>query len=202
MGRRNHVTTTADRSMFSTAALSTGEGGTQARSDETRLQASFPASPLWDEYDEDVVTLLRYRLVTNQIGEDPAAPDSSGVHDAAAYWGAAPWRTFLDYSWGGNAPDLDGAPEPDWEGKKLHSNLGPNLIPPPLTTPTTEMERTVLPTLSAEPPFIGNGKANPSLTSIQNKAYLVNSQLVGNTPIVGGSTQPGSSAPGRVGLID
>jgi hypothetical protein len=204
-------TTAVHHNMTSKASKDTGSpGGEQAQSNTARLQGAFPDSPMMGttiSYGESVVNLLRYQLVTNTIGpdvgegvdlEDPRA-------QAQGYWGFEdPKWTALDYAPeapAGLAPDLDGQPEDsenDIAGNTVASNLGPNLRPPPINSPTDDVTTRVLPDLRSTPPFIGNGKANPRKSSLVNKEKLVESQEEGNVPLVKGGN-PSSDYAGDIG---
>jgi hypothetical protein len=160
-------------------------------------------------YGPDTVGLLRYKLVTNQIGDDPVTLDEVEPRaEAQNYWGFEdPKWTALDYapeSPTGLAPDLDGQPPEaaDIAGNTVASYLGPNLRPPPINNPTAVVidpdHPAVLPDLRSTPPFIGNGKANPRKSSLVNKEKLVESQEKGNVPLVKGGN-PSSEYAGDIG---
>ena len=207
-------TTAVHHNMTSAAAKDTGSpGGEQAQSNTARLQEAFPDSPMLGDnptYDPDAVSLLRYKLVTNQIGDDPATPDEVEPRaEAQTYWGFEdPKWTALDYAPTESdpdlAPDLDGQPANaiDIAGNIVASYLGPNLRPPPINNPTAPVidddNPAVLPDLLSTPPFIGNGKANPRKSSLVNKEKLVESQAEGNTPLVKGGN-PSSDYAGDIG---
>ena len=192
--------------MVSPAALRTSSAGGSAQANDAHLAAAFPASPMLGAdptYGEGVVDLLRYRLVTNTIGLDPASADAeASISESQGYWGfSTPGETDLDYSTDPApiAPDLDGVDAEDsTDGNTVASNLGPNLLPPDIINPSANVDSIVLPVLNSAPPFVGNGKANPRATSITNKAELVETQLLGNTPLpLGGN--PSDAADGNVG---
>jgi len=191
-GHMTHATTTADRSMVSSAAKRTGSpGGDLAESVEARLIAAFPASPMMGtdaDYDAKAVSKYKYLLLTNKV----AASDQGA---AAGYWGfstpeseeAIGLASSADLSWAG-APNLEGKPGVDIDGNALASNHMPNLAVPPLNAPSTVVETVVI-TSPSEPPGVGNGLANPSSTSTAIQEHVVDSQEDGNTPTPGGPTQ-------------
>jgi hypothetical protein len=179
-------TTAVHHSMTSNAALDTGSpGGEQARSNTTRLQNSFPGSPMLgpvaaDAYNEAAVSKLKFGLVTNTIGSTPAIEDDVEPRaQSQTYWGlSTPEDADLNYSAVGYAPDLDAAPPADdAAGKPVASYLGPNLNVPPINNPTNvvidDKHPAVLPDLTSFPPFVGNGRANPRATSTIHKEELV-----------------------------
>ena len=186
-----HVTTTADRSMRSSAALRSGGGpeadtAQLARSDEASLIASFPASPMMGskaDYDASIVTTYKFKLMTNSV-------NSSDIAKAAGYWGfPTPIPTIdspssADLSFLG-APDISGDPGSDSAGNVLASYYMPNLNPPPIGAPETNVKDVVVGTPSLTP-GVGNNLANPLAGQAAIYNNIVESQLDANVPTVTG----------------
>ena len=160
------------------SADATKTGGRLAKSDTALLQAAFPNSPLPGHEGADpnagtyittVVSALKSSVSTNTV----VAGDMA---DVQSYWG---WSVTVSGEEQPSSGDLtfSGAPDipnvtTDINGAPIASPYMPNLVPPDSMMPIADNPTSVVLDedsaalgLVSQPPFIGDGLANPKATS-------------------------------------
>ena len=158
------------------SSKTTDTGGVRpAKSDPETLIGAFPASPIHgtdaDYLPEGTtgVVALRQKMQTMTV-------ESTDTATVQGYWG------FSDTESGPSTPStgdlsFNGAPEVpsvtvDNAGGLIASPYMPNLVPPDSFSPTADNPTPVVIPIEGVngpslPPFIGNGTANPAVTSVK-----------------------------------
>ena len=167
-GKMNHSTVVDASPELS--SVSTTTGGALAKSVAARLTKAFPASPIIGtspSYDADDVSEMKEKILTNTVLD-------SDIASAAGYYGftsaqsgeSNPSAADLNYTGAPNIPAVN----IDTEGNAIASPYMPNLSPPDGFNPNADNETPNVLTLeesrSATTPGIGDGLANPAVTSL------------------------------------
>ena len=186
-GHMNH-NTVEDVAQPSVATTSTGPSGMLARSDVARLAAAFPASPMIGDsvdYDTATVANLKGKILTNTV-----KPDDIG--ESQAHWAFASPEASEEIP---SSPDLtfNGAPDveaatTDKEGNAIASSYIPNLVPPDSFSPIMDNQdatatENFVESKTSLPPYVGDGLANPSVTSKALHEHLVPAEGDGDSGI-------------------
>ena len=178
----------------------TTTGGEIAKSNQTRLIAAYPKSPMLGteaDYTAVAVASLKANLLKNTVlpGDMAAAQGYYGWSDGESSE-EIPSSGDLTYS---GAPDIT-AVVADKEGNAIASPYMPNLLPPDSFNPKMDNETAVVlspaESFSATTPFVGDGLLSPngSSAALQAKTQPPDDSgtEAGPTPDTAGSGGDGS----------
>jgi len=168
------------------SAKTTETGGTLAVSSKATLTAAFPASPILGadpDYSADVVTAMKFKLLTNTV----VAGDKS---EAQSYYGFSAANSSEEIPESGDlsfngAPIVPGVTK-DSNGNLIASPYMPNLVPPVHMNGApdniSQAVMTIAEAHGATTPGVGNGLLSPRYAS-DGLQSLVDSLEDADTPI-------------------
>ena len=177
-GGHMHHNTVEDASQPSSALTSTGPVGMLAKSTVARLSAAYPASPIIGAdptYNAAAVAELKGKILRNSV-----MPEDIGA--AEAYHGFATPESSEENP---SSPDLTFAGAPniaanseDKEGNAIANPYVPNLRPPESFSPIMDNQEVgateeFVEQKTSLPPFVGDGKLNPAVSSNSLYKFLV-----------------------------